>query len=141
MSITAKGTSAIKLTPTLGDRTLAQEWLDDAEEVGPTDIYKRRMRKARTSWCQPLEIHVYDEAGNYESYFAGADYISEEGIGFKCREQLPAYTKIVICLEGEMVGVPSVAIDNIQTISGYIIETEFRFEERPPVENVLSKVG
>jgi hypothetical protein len=133
--------ATLKLTPTVGDATQAREWLDEASETGETDTQTRRHRDPRTTWRVPLEIHVCSAGKRMETHYATACDIALGGIGFLVREALPAFTSILVCRAGEMVGVPAVTVDSTQTLQGFIIGAQFRFETQPAAPGRAAKVG
>ena len=93
------------LTPDNAGRSLAQEWLEEARQSGQSDAYTRQHQDPRFTWYSQLEVHVLGPAGRTATFYADACDISEGGIGFRCRQQIPPFTDIQVCVAGEMTGV------------------------------------
>lgn len=134
-------TGTLKLTPQVGGRALTQQWLEEARQTGHTDAHTRRHRTPRITWNQPLEVHVLFSAGRTETHYTTSREISEGGIGFYCRQQIPPFTPIAICRAGELVGVPAMTVHCRQTLAGYIVGAEFRFEQQAAERQAVSKAG
>ena len=133
-------TDTLGLTPQAGDPALKQQWLKEARRTGESDEHTRKHRDPRITWHEPLEVHVALSGGRTESHYATACDISEGGIGFRCRLEIPAFTQITVCRAGEMVGLPAMTLHCMHTLTGYTIGAQFRFEQ-PPKQQVYSKVG
>ena|GEM_PF-2938905 len=133
--------TTLKLTPDVGDATLSQAWLEEANETAEPDTHTRRHHDPRTAWDVPLEIHVCSGSGYGETYYATACDISKGGIGFRCRELIPPFTTVHICRAGEMIGVPALTMNCTESLTGSIIGAEFRFEKQAPAQRRVSKAG
>jgi hypothetical protein len=125
--------ATMQLTPTVGNATQAQQWLLEALETGEMDMLCRRHQDPRTTWREPLEVHVCSAGKRTEIHYAKACDIARGGIAFLVRQELPAFTSVLVCRAGEMVGVPAVTVNSTQTLQGFIIGAEFRFETQPVV--------
>ncbi len=76
-----------------------------------------------------------------ETYYATSCDISKGGVGFRMREPLPPFTPVRICRAGEMVGMSARTLSNTQTLTGFIIGAEFRFEQETAAEQRVAKTG
>ena len=133
-------TDTLGLTPQAGDTALKQQWLEEARRTGESDEHTRKHRDPRITWYEALEVYVASSGGGTESHYATAFNISDGGIGFRCRRQIPAFTQITVCRAGELVGLPAAIMHCLQTLTGYTIGAQFCFEQ-PPQQQVRSKAG
>ena len=133
--------ATMQLTPTVGNATQAQQWLLEALETGETDMLSRRHQDPRTTWREPLEVHVCSPGKRTEIHYAKACDIARGGIAFLVRQELPAFTSILVFRTGEMAGVPAVTVNSTQTLQGFIIGAQFRFETQPAASVRAAKVG
>ncbi|MHC4609113.1 MAG: hypothetical protein ACYS7M_02055 [Planctomycetota bacterium] len=131
----------VKLTPKAAGAKLAHEWLALARKTGTTDTYSRKHRDPRTTWNVALEMHVISGGGRAQTYDATACDISEGGIGLVCRQPIPPYTRVFICLVGQMEGVAAITLQSAQTLTGYVIGAKFRFEEQTQAAATIVKAG
>ncbi len=134
-------TTTLRLAPEQGDRSLTQQWLEEARQTGRSDEYTRKHRDPRFEWQVPLEVHFLNTDGRSETLYAYSRDVSEGGMAFECRQQIPAFTQVVVCRSGELVGVPVMTVSCTQGVTGYVMGCEYRFQEPRAADVQLSKAG
>ncbi|MCH7813154.1 MAG: hypothetical protein IID40_03945 [Planctomycetes bacterium] len=134
-------TSTLKLTPEVETAALAQDWLDEAQSESDGEDFTRRHRDPRTPWNVDLEIHVLQPRGRSKTFYAKSFDISEGGLGLVCRTRIPPYSKVIVCRGGEMIGVSTVTQSCTQTLTGYLIGTQFRPDPETKVRTLKAKAG
>ncbi|MCP4250134.1 MAG: PilZ domain-containing protein [bacterium] len=133
--------STVKLAPQTEDVTLVDDWLQQARQTGRTDAYAGKRRYPRTTWDAALEVHVPKSAGRTVTHYASARDISEGGIGLQWRRAVPDCTVVRICPAGELKGVSAMVMHCTQTLNGYIIGLEFRFDAPEETQATTALAG
>ena len=134
-------TSTLKLTPEVETTAVAKDWLDEAQGESDAEDHTRRHRDPRTRWEVDLEIHVLQPSGPTKVLYAKSFDISEGGLGLVCRTRIPPYSKVIVCRAGEMTGVSTVTQSCTQTLTGYLIGTQFRPNQETRIRTLELKAG
>ena len=133
--------STVKLFTQLEDASLVDAWRQQARQAGRTNAYAGKRRTPRTTWNAALEVYVPKSAVGTAIHYATARDISAGGIGLQCRQAIPDCTLVRICRAGELTGVSAMVMHCTQSLTGYIIGLEFRFDDPDEAQTVTSLAG
>jgi hypothetical protein len=121
--------AAIHLSAQSGATNMTQQWLKEAQQAGGHDIYDGKRKEMRTSWQESLEVHYPVGRGRTKTVYATARDLSPGGIGFECREAIPAYTEVLICRAGEIEGVRATTLHCTRSLGKFIVGCRAIVEE------------
>ena len=133
--------STLKLAPQVSEAALARQWPQEARRTDRTDTYAGQRRYRRTTWEAALEVQVSLGPGRTETRYASARDISAGGIGFRRRQRIPPCAAVRVCLAGQAEGVRAMIMHCTQSLGGYLIGAEFRFEEQVQAEPAFAQAG
>ncbi len=113
---------------TAGSKNRVARWLQDARACANTGASGRSATPPH-EWLAPLDVHVLDPNRRRRRVALGtAREISGTGLELLCRQTLPLYSHVVICLAAETEGVRAKVVSRTQTLNGYILQVVFEFD-------------
>jgi len=115
---------------TAGSKKRVAAWVHHACACAPALGDSRRPATEPHPWWAQLDVHMQTPNRRRPRVALGtARAISDTGLELLCRQPLPLYSRIVICLAAETEGVRGKVTSRTQTLGGFILQVEFEFEQ------------
>ncbi len=104
---------------------ICHAWLEEARRQGESDQYPAKRCSTRYEWAARLEVKYKTPKGHEVVFNAEGLQISEQGIGFRCREPVEPYTSVEITVCGENSYAKAIVRHCTRSLRGYKIGAEF----------------